>query len=66
MKEAQPEKVEYVFYERAHIRAEKIKQEKMKGRGIKDFIGPDPYSEETITKMEEKVVKAQDDFSRQV
>ena len=66
MKEAFGEQVGYVLYERAAQRADKIYDEKMKGRRMKDFVGDAPYTGEAMAEIEEKVNKAEKTFADQV
>ncbi len=66
MKESFGEQVGYVLHERAAKRAEEIYDKKMVGRRMKDFIGDEPYTAETMERIEEKVNKAEADFAEQV
>jgi bisphosphoglycerate-dependent phosphoglycerate mutase len=60
------EEVGYVLHERAYQRAEQIYDQKMKGRHMKDFVGDEPYTEEAMKRIEDRVVQIEVEFAEQV
>ncbi|MES2985859.1 MAG: hypothetical protein V4686_01890 [Patescibacteria group bacterium] len=56
------ERVEYVRYTEAHKRAEIVKEKRMKGRELKDFIGGPFYTEAAISDAENTVQRIKEGF----